>query len=112
MLLVGFALAPLVFPNPTFRVAMGDFVPLLVIGAAAVLSIRNAIDSRGHARLFWGLMSAGMTMWTFNQACWAWLEVIARKPLPDPFPGDIVLFLHVVPIMAAVARQRLRLRRS
>ena len=26
-----------------------------------------------------------------------------RKPLPDPFPGDIVLFLHVVPIMAAVA---------
>ena len=48
-------------------------------------------------------MSAGMTMWTFNQACWAWFEVIARKPLPDPFPGDIVLFLHVVPIMAAVA---------
>ena len=103
VLLVAFALAPLVFPNPSFRVAMGDFVPLLVIAAAAVVAIRNAMDSRGHARLFWGLMSAGMTMWTFNQACWAWFEVIARKPLPDPFPGDIVLFLHVVPIMAAVA---------
>jgi len=42
-------------------------------------------------------------MWSFNQSCWAWFEVIAHKPLPDPFPGDIVLFLHVVPIMAAVA---------
>ena len=29
--------------------------------------------------------------------------MILRKPLPDPFPGDIVLFLHIVPIMAAVA---------
>jgi signal transduction histidine kinase len=43
-------------------------------------------------------------MWCFSQSCWAWYEVVVdRKPLPDPFPGDIVLFLHVVPIMAAVA---------
>ena len=48
-------------------------------------------------------MTAGMAMWCFNQACWVWFEVVVRKPLPDPFRGDIVLFLHVVPIMAAVA---------
>ena len=48
-------------------------------------------------------MTAGMAMWAFNQACWMWFEVVIRKPLPDPFQGDIVLFLHVVPIMAAVA---------
>jgi signal transduction histidine kinase len=44
-------------------------------------------------------------MWGFNQAMWVWVEVVLRKPLPDPFSGDIVLFLHVVPIMAAVAIQ-------
>jgi signal transduction histidine kinase len=82
---------------------MGDIIPLLVILASFVVSARNAIDSRGHTRLFWSLMTAGMAMWCFNQSCWVWFEVVARKPLPDPFPGDIVLFLHIVPIMAAVA---------
>ena len=96
-LLLAFVLAPVVFPSPLFRVAMGDLVPLLVIGAASIVSARNAFDSRGHTRLFWSLMTAGMAMW------WVWLEVVVRKPLPDPFAGDIVLFLHVVPIMAAVS---------
>jgi len=101
--LLAFALAPVVFPSVLFRVAMGDLIPLLVVVAAFIVSARNAFDSRGHTRLFWSLVGAGMAMWAFNQACWAWFEVVVRKPLPDPFPGDIVLFLHVVPIMAAVA---------
>ena len=42
-------------------------------------------------------------MWCFNQGCWAWFEVVLRKPLPEPSPGAMVLFLHIVPIIAAVA---------
>ena len=102
-LLPVFALAPAVFPSPFFRLAMGDLVPLLVITVAGISCARNAFDSRGHTRLFWSLMTAGMVMWALNQTMWAWYEVVIRKPLPDPFPGDVVLFLHVVPIMAAVA---------
>ena len=102
-LLLAFALAPVVFPSPFFRVAMGDLVPLLVLAAAFIVSARNAFDSRGHTRLFWGLMTTGMAMWGFNQACWTWFEVLVQKPLPQPFQGHIVLFLHVIPIMAAVA---------
>ncbi len=82
---------------------MGDLVPLLVIAAACAVSTRNALDSRGHTQLFWSLMAAGMAMWAFNQACWVWFEIVVRKPLPDPFLGDIILFLHVVPLMAAVS---------
>jgi signal transduction histidine kinase len=102
-LLLAFALAPAVFPSPVFRVAMGDLIPLLVLLAASIVSARNAFDSHGHTRLFWSLITAGMVMWCFNQSCWTWYEVVARLPPPDPFEGDIVLFLHVVPIMAAVA---------
>jgi len=101
-LLLAFVLAPAVLPSPFFRLAMGDLIPLLVITAACVPSARNAFDSRGHTRLFWSLMTAGLVMWAFNQFMWVWYEVVVRKPLPDPFPGDVVLFLHVVPIMAAV----------
>jgi len=102
-LLLVFALAPAVFPSPFFRLALGDLIPLLVIVAACIPCAKNALDSRGHTRLFWSLMTAGMVMWAFNQVMWVWFEVVIRKPLPDPFPGDVVLFLHVVPIMAAVA---------
>jgi signal transduction histidine kinase len=102
-LLLVFALAPVMFPNPFFRLVMGDMIPLLVITAACTVAAQNAFDSRGHTRLFWSLVTAGMAMWWFNQSCWVWYEVIIRQPVPDPFPGDVVLFLHIVPIMGAVA---------
>ena len=82
---------------------MGDLVPLAIVTATALLCAQNAIGSRGHARLFWSLMTAGMLMWGFNQSAWVWFEVVVQKPLPDPFMGDVVLFLHMVPIMAAVS---------
>ncbi len=102
-LLLAFALAPGVFPSPFFRAAMGNLVPLVVMAAGFIVSARNAFDSRGHTRLFWGLMTAGMAMWCYNQGCWTWFEVVLRKPLPEFSPGSMVLFLHIVPIMAAVA---------
>lgn len=102
-LVLAFTLAPMVFPNPLFRVAVGDLLPELLMLATFVISTRNAMDSRGHTRLFWSLVATGMGMWALNQTCWTWFEVVLRKPVPEPFPVDVVLFLHVVPIMAAVA---------
>jgi signal transduction histidine kinase len=102
-LVLGFILAPLVFPNLFFRVAMGNLIPLLVSTVTLVLAIRNTLDSRGHTRFFWTLMTAGLVMWWFNQAGWTWFEVVLRRPVPDPFYGDIILFLHAVPFMAAIA---------
>jgi signal transduction histidine kinase len=34
---------------------------------------------------------------------WTVYEVILRRTLPEPFVGDVILFVHVVPFMAAVA---------
>ena len=102
-LALAFALAPWVYPNSYFRTAMGDLVPWLVVTATLFLTVRNALDSRGHTRLFWGLMATGMTMWWFSQAGWVWFEVVLKQAVPDPFEGDMILFLHFVPMMAAVA---------
>jgi len=102
-LVLGFILGPLVFPNLYFRVTMGNLIPLLVGTVTLILAVRNTLDSRGNTRLFWGLMTAGLAMWWFNQAGWTWFEVILRQPVPDPFYGDIILFLHAVPFMAAVS---------
>lgn len=101
--LVAFAIAPYLFPNPMFRLAMGDIVPLVVALAAAIIMAGNAVESRGHARLFWGLMTLGLLMWSFSEAGWVWFEVLVRTRMPEPFFGDVTLFLHLVPIMAAVS---------
>jgi len=102
-LVLFFALAPLVYPSLTFRIAIGNLVPLAVATVTVILAGRNAYDSRGYTRLFWSLMTAGMVMWWFNQAGWTWFEVVLQQTVPDPFEGDVVLFLHLVPMMAAVS---------
>ena len=47
-------------------------------------------------------MTAGVAFWLAYQAMWSYFEVILRKDVPDPFAGDVVLFLHLVPMIAAV----------
>jgi hypothetical protein len=36
---------------------------------------------------------------------WTYIEVFLRHEAPNPFVGDVILFLHIVPMMAAVALQ-------
>jgi diguanylate cyclase (GGDEF)-like protein len=44
-------------------------------------------------------------MWLCSQLLWTYFEVLLRQEAPNPFVGDVVLFLHIVPMMAAVAVQ-------
>ena len=83
-------------------IVIGDVAPLLggVIGVYAMA--RNTWRARGVVRAFWGLLGLGCLMWMFNQAAWTWYEVIVKKPLPEPFYADPVIFLHIAPFIAAV----------
>jgi nitrogen-specific signal transduction histidine kinase len=77
---------------------------LLLVATAAFLP--NTSRSRCptlHIRLFWILMTVGMLFWLTYQGMWNYFEVIKRQDVPDPFLGDIVLFLHLVPMIAALA---------
>ena len=44
-------------------------------------------------------------MWLSAQVLWTCFEVFLRQEAPNPFVGDVILFLHVVPMMAALALQ-------
>ncbi len=76
---------------------------LLLSGTAALLP--NIGRNRGRARLFWGLMTLGIVFWLSYQLLWSYIEVVLRQEVPQPFVGDIVIFLHFVPMMAALALQ-------
>jgi signal transduction histidine kinase len=77
---------------------------LLVVATAAFVTTTIHFRSNTfHTRLFWILMSTGMFFWLAYQGMWNYFEVIKRVDVPDPFLGDIVLFLHLVPMIAALA---------
>lgn len=77
---------------------------ILLLSATAAL-LPNITRNQGRTRLFWGLMTLGIVFWLSYQFLWSYIEVVLRQEVPDPFVGDIVIFLHFVPMMAALALQ-------
>ncbi len=102
-LLAAFFLAALSSPRSFQLTAFSDIVQclLLVSGAAAFLPL--VLRSSGRIRLFWSLITLGISFWLTYQLLWTYYEVILRRDVPDLFAGDIILFLHIVPLMAALA---------
>jgi diguanylate cyclase (GGDEF)-like protein len=94
-----------VVPRGIFLTAFGDLVQNLVLFAAAIAFLANVRTDSPKPRLFWALMGLGLTIWLISQVMWTYVEVFLRHEAPNPFVGDVVLFLHVVPMMAAVAVQ-------
>lgn len=91
------------FPRSFFLVMLSDLSALVVLGAVAFFFVRAAWRSGHRIRFFWIFMAVGFGMWSVNQAAWCVYEIVLRRKMPDPFFGDIILFMHVVPLIAAVA---------
>ena len=56
-----------------------------------------------RSRVFWVLLGAGCGIWLIGQAVWTYFEVILRQDVPNPFIGDVILFLHPVSMIGALA---------
>jgi len=50
-------------------------------------------------------MSIGLASWTIYQFLWTYVEVAQRREVPGLWGPDVILFLHIVPMMAALALQ-------
>ena len=92
-------------PRGFFLTAFGDILQNLVLFVAAIAFLANLRTDSPKPRLFWALMGLGLTFWLVSQVMWTFFEVVLRHEAPNPFVGDVILFLHVVPMMAAVAVQ-------
>ena len=105
LLAVAQTVVAFVAPRGYNLTVFGDLVQtsLLAVGTAAMY--RNATQSRGRVSFFWGLMAAGFALWTISQLMWTYYEVLARQEVPNPFLGDVVVFIHLVPMMGALTLQ-------
>jgi len=99
------AVASLCLPQGFVLVALSDITQFILLLAGTVAMLPNVLATRGRIRLFWALMMLGMTFWMAYQGLWMYFEVLLRRDFPNPFGGDVVLFLHLVPMTAALAMQ-------
>jgi diguanylate cyclase (GGDEF)-like protein len=85
--------------------AISDITQCLLLAVALFTLLANAKQAEQRARYFWALLALGCGLWLVAQVLWTYFEVVLRQEAPNPFVGDVVLFLHLVPLMAALAVQ-------
>src|SRR5437762_1362353 len=86
--------------------AASDLIQSALLLAGTLAFLTNALATRGRTRLFWLLMSLGLAFWfAYQTLLWTYFEVFLRQDVPDVFWGDVILFLHIVPMMAALVLQ-------
>lgn len=99
------AIAALLLSRGFALVFISDMVQLVLLASGLAILAINAYSSRGRVRWFWIFMAAGIAFWFIYQGLWNYFEIGLRQEVPDLFLIDIVLFLHIVPMIAAVALQ-------
>lgn len=81
----------------------GDIAQCLAALFACAGLFSNSFTSDRRMRAFWALLGLGTFSWFCGQVLWTYFEVALHKEAPNPFVGDIILFLHPVPMIAALA---------
>jgi signal transduction histidine kinase len=96
-------LSALLLPKGFALAAIGDTLQVGLVGAAGVLAFQNFLQGHARARIFWFLIFTGALLWTISNAIWAVYELVFARAVPDLVVIDILLFIKVVPLTAAVA---------
>jgi signal transduction histidine kinase len=99
---LAFAVVSLTVPRGATLTAIFDIGYLLLTLAVGGIMLANAASAQGVNRRFWALMGSGCVLWACNQAAWVYCEVLRHVDFPDPSLMDVFLFLHLVPMIAAV----------
>ncbi len=81
----------------------GGISYFLLLLLATGFAIRNGIQNTLGSRPFWVLLALGYSLWALDQWIFLYHQFVLHTEVPDNSIADPVLFLHVVPFMAAVA---------
>lgn len=78
-------------------------VYFLLLLLATSFAILNAVQNTQGNRTFWVFIAAGTGLWLLDQWIYVYYVVVLHTDVPDSSIADPALFLHIVPLMAAVA---------
>jgi signal transduction histidine kinase len=103
IVLLGTIVAALILPKGFTLAAIGDTVQVGLVTAATILAFQNFLHSHSRVRIFWFLILTGSFLWTVSNGIWAVTELGFARLVPDVPLSDILLFVKVVPLTAAIA---------
>jgi hypothetical protein len=83
----------------------GGCAYFLLLLLATGFAILNAVERTHGRRLFWVFISLGYGLWSLDQWLFIYYGAIRHIDVPDNSIADPALFLHLVPLMAAIAMQ-------
>ena len=93
----------LLLPDGYSLHVFSDALQTLLLLACYLTTLPNQVGGRGSSPAFWTLLSLGFALWLLNQVLWTFYEAVLHAPPASGFWGDVVLYLHVVPMMMALA---------
>ena len=101
VLLVG-ALVSLTAKPDSPLLAYGGVSYFLLLLLAGSLVIFNAVQNTLGCRSFWVLLAIGYSLWALDQWVFLYHQFFLHTDVPNTSIADPLLFLHIVPITAAV----------
>ena len=84
------------------RAAFSDIVCALLMLSVLMVTILNAISSKGRMRAFWILQATGWGLWLSDQLLWIVFDLVLQKKMPAMFSADALLFMAGVPMLAGL----------
>lgn len=99
---LAFALVSLTCPRGGLLTAIFDIGYFLLTLTVSLAMFYNGWAEQGINRQFWLLMGSGCLLWAFDLAGWNYYELIRHTAVMIPLFIDILLFLHFIPMIAAV----------
>jgi signal transduction histidine kinase len=83
--------------------AFADVAMCMVLLFANAGLLLNAASPDWRRNAFWMLLGLGCVLWLAGQLLWTYFEVLHHQAVPEPFLGDVIFFLHSVPLLGALA---------
>src|ERR1700693_4633629 len=97
-----FAVVSLVVPRGPVLTSISDIGYFLLTLTVGITMLSNAWSTRGATRHFWALMGSGCILWACELSAWIYREVVRQTDVPFPWFMDVFLFMHLVPMIAAI----------
>src|ERR1700683_3526011 len=98
----GYAIASLTLPSGRTLNSFGDVAQCLVLLFTNAGLLLNAGSPDWRRNTFWMLLALGSGLWLAGQLLWTYVEVVQHQPIPTPFIGSVIFFLHTVPLLGAL----------
>lgn len=85
--------------------AFGDLSQFFLLATATLFFAWKGISTRATTRAFWLLIALGFALWSVNMLFWVYYEVWLNRQVPSIPIGEFLLFVKLVPMLAALALQ-------